>query len=180
MKVVKSFPRKVKEFPNTFIKLPDGTQLAARIWMPIDAEKKPVPVILEYLPYRKRDGTIVRDALTHPYLAGHGYACVRVDMRGNGDSDGIMLDEYAEQELADAENVIAWLVKQPWSTGSVGMMGISWGGFNGLQVAARKPKGLKAIITLCSTDDRYSDDIHYKGGCLLGENLGWSATMFGY
>ncbi|HPW09448.1 MAG TPA: CocE/NonD family hydrolase, partial [Burkholderiaceae bacterium] len=76
--------------------------------------------------------------------------------------------------------VIAWLVKQPWSTGSVGMMGISWGGFNGLQVAARKPKGLKAIITLCSTDDRYSDDIHYKGGCLLGENLGWSATMFGY
>ena len=180
MKVVKSFPRKVKEFPNTFIKLPDGTQLAARIWMPIDAEKKPVPVILEYLPYRKRDGTIVRDALTHPYLAGHGYACVRVDMRGNGDSDGIMLDEYAEQELVDAENVIAWLVKQPWSTGSVGMMGISWGGFNGLQVAARKPKGLKAIITLCSTDDRYSDDIHYKGGCLLGENLGWSATMFGY
>ena len=180
MKVVKSFPRKVKELPNTFIKLPDGTQLAARIWMPIDAEKKPVPVILEYLPYRKRDGTIVRDALTHPYLAGHGYACVRVDMRGNGDSDGIMLDEYAEQELVDAENVIAWLVKQPWSTGSVGMMGISWGGFNGLQVAARKPKGLKAIITLCSTDDRYSDDIHYKGGCLLGENLGWSATMFGY
>ncbi|MBK7546928.1 MAG: CocE/NonD family hydrolase [Rhodoferax sp.] len=180
MKVVKSFPRKVKEFPNTFIKLPDGTQLAARIWMPADADKRPVPVILEYLPYRKRDGTIVRDALTHPYLAGHGYACVRVDMRGNGDSDGIMLDEYAEQELADAENVIAWLVKQPWSTGSVGMMGISWGGFNGLQVAARKPKGLKAIITLCSTDDRYSDDIHYKGGCLLGENLGWSATMFGY
>ncbi len=180
MKVVKSFPRKVKEFPNTFIKLPDGTQLAARIWMPVDADKKPVPVILEYLPYRKRDGTIVRDALTHPYLAGHGYACVRVDMRGNGDSDGIMLDEYAEQELADAEDVIAWLVKQPWSTGSVGMMGISWGGFNGLQVAARKPKGLKAIITLCSTDDRYSDDIHYKGGCLLGENLGWSATMFGY
>ncbi|MBK6387070.1 MAG: CocE/NonD family hydrolase [Rhodoferax sp.] len=180
MKVVKSFPRKVKELPNTFIKLPDGTQLAARIWMPVDADKKPVPVILEYLPYRKRDGTIVRDALTHPYLAGHGYACVRVDMRGNGDSDGIMLDEYAEQELADAENVIAWLVKQPWSTGSVGMMGISWGGFNGLQVAARKPKGLKAIITLCSTDDRYSDDIHYKGGCLLGENLGWSATMFGY
>ncbi|HOZ63131.1 MAG TPA: CocE/NonD family hydrolase [Burkholderiaceae bacterium] len=180
MKIVKSFPRKVKEILNTFIQLPDGTKLAARIWMPVDADKKPVPVILEYLPYRKRDGTIVRDALTHPYIAGHGYACVRVDMRGNGDSDGIMLDEYAEQELADAEDVIAWLVKQPWSTGCVGMMGISWGGFNGLQVAARKPTGLKAIITLCSTDDRYSDDIHYKGGCLLGENLGWSATMFGY
>jgi putative CocE/NonD family hydrolase len=180
MKTVKSFPRKVKETPNLFIPLPDGTQLAARVWMPTDADKNPVPVILEYLPYRKRDGTVVRDALTHPYLAGHGYACVRVDMRGNGDSDGLMLDEYSEQELQDAEDVIAWLVAQPWSTGRVGMMGISWGGFNGLQVAARQPKGLDAVITLCSTDDRYSDDIHFKGGCLLGENLGWSATMLGY
>ena len=180
MKTVKSFPHKVHETPNLFIPLPDGTQLAARLWMPSDATQNPVPVILEYLPYRKRDGTVVRDALTHPYLAGHGYACVRVDMRGNGDSDGLMHDEYSEQELQDAEHVIAWLVAQPWSTGRVGMMGISWGGFNSLQVAARQPEGLAAVITLCSTDDRYSDDIHFKGGCLLGENLGWSATMLGY
>ena len=180
MKTVKSFPRKVREIPNTFITLPDGTKLAARIWMPADADKNPVPVILEYLPYRKRDGTHVRDALTHPYIAGHGYACVRVDMRGNGDSDGLMFDEYTQQELDDAVDVIAWLVRQPWSTGRVGMMGISWGGFNSLEVAALRPPGLQAIITLCSTDDRYSDDIHYKGGCLLNENLGWSATMFAY
>ena len=95
MKTIKSFPHKVREIPNIFIPLPDRTQLAARLWLPIDADKQPVPAVLEYLPYRKRDGTIVRDALTHPYLAGHGYACLRVDMRGNGDSDGIMLDEYA-------------------------------------------------------------------------------------
>ncbi len=180
MKTITSFPRKVKETPNIFIKLKDGTQLAARIWMPVDAEKNPVPAILEYLPYRKRDGTIVRDALTHPYFAGHGYASIRVDMRGNGDSDGLMHDEYTEQELADAEEVIEWLAKQSWCTGKVGMMGISWGGFNGLQVAERQPKALKAVVTLCSTDDRYTDDIHYKGGCLLGENMGWSATMLAY
>lgn len=180
MHTVNTFPRKIKEIANTFIALADGTRLAARMWLPVDADKDPVPAILEYLPYRKRDGTIVRDALTHPYLAGHGYACIRVDMRGNGDSDGIMQDEYTEQELADAEEVIAWLVRQPWCTGKVGMMGISWGGFNSLQVAARQPPGLDAIITLCSTDDRYTDDIHYKGGCLLGENLGWSATMLAY
>ncbi len=180
MKTIRRFPRTVTETPNLFIPLRDGTRLATRAWMPADALKKPVPVILEYLPYRKRDGTIVRDALTHPYLAGHGYACLRVDMRGNGDSDGLMHDEYTEQELADAEEVIAWAVAQPWSTGRVGMMGISWGGFNSLQVAARRPPGLQAIITLCSTVDRYSDDIHYKGGCVLGENLGWSATMLAY
>jgi predicted acyl esterase len=92
--------------------MPDGTELSARIWLPKDAAKSPVPAILEHLPYRKRDGTIVRDALTHPYLAGHGYACIRVDMRGNGDSQGLMHDEYSEQELQDAESVIAWLRQQ--------------------------------------------------------------------
>jgi len=60
------------------------------------------------------------------------------------------------------------------------MMGISWGGFNALQVAAMRPEPLKAIKTLCSTDDRYADDIHYKGGCVINENLGWGATMLSY
>jgi predicted acyl esterase len=180
MKVVKSFPRKVQEIANQWIPMPDGVRLSARIWLPADALVNRVPVILEYLPYRKRDGTAVRDQLTHPYFAGHGYAAVRVDMRGNGDSEGLMFDEYTKQEQEDALAVIEWLARQPWSTGRVGMMGISWGGFNALQVAARRPPALKAIITLCSTDDRYSDDIHYKGGALLTENLGWAATMFAF
>jgi uncharacterized protein len=179
-KTVTTLPRKVKETENFFIPLSDGTKLAARMWMPADAAKSPVPALLEYLPYRKRDGTVVRDALTHPYLAGHGYACIRVDMRGNGDSDGLMDDEYTKQEQDDAVEVIAWLAKQKWCTGKVGMFGISWGGFNALQVAALRPPALKAIITLCSTDDRYEDDIHYKGGTLLNENLGWAATMLSY
>jgi uncharacterized protein len=162
------------------IVMPDGCRLSARVWIPKNAENQPVPAILEYLPYRKSDGTTARDCLTHPYLAGHGYACLRVDMRGNGDSEGLMADEYTEQELTDACDVIAWIVRQPWCSGQVGMMGISWGGFNALQVAALQPPGLNAIITLCSTDDRYADDIHYKGGCLLNENLGWGATMLSY
>jgi len=91
-----------------------------------------------------------------------------------------MEDEYTPQELADGVEVIDWIARQPWCTGAVGMMGISWGGFNALQIAALRPEALKAIITLCSTDDRYSDDIHYKGGCLLNENLGWGSTMLSY
>ncbi|WP_176440865.1 CocE/NonD family hydrolase [Oceanicola sp. 22II-s10i] len=162
------------------IVLADGTRLSARVWMPEDAGDDPVPAILEFLPYRKRDGTTVRDALTHPYFAGHGYACLRVDMRGNGDSDGVMDDEYSPQELSDACEVIAWIAAQPWCSGTVGMMGISWGGFNGLQVAALEPPALQAVVTLCSTVDRYADDIHFKGGCLLNENLGWGATMWAY
>ncbi|RJG43945.1 CocE/NonD family hydrolase [Mesorhizobium sp. DCY119] len=180
MKTITDFPRTVLEFPDMGIVMPDGCRLSARVWMPDDADQEPVPVILEHLPYRKRDGTTARDALTHPYFAGHGYACIRVDMRGNGDSEGLMDDEYSEQELQDAVNVIAWAASQPWCNGNVGMMGISWGGFNSLQVAAKQPEALKAIITLCSTDDRYADDIHYKGGLLLNENLGWGSTMLSY
>lgn len=180
MQIRDDFPHRVREIDNAWITLADGTRLAARFWLPEDAEQHPVPAILEYLPYRKRDGTAVRDELTHPYLAGHGYACVRVDMRGNGESDGLMHDEYAPQEQADALEVIEWIAAQPWCNGRLGMMGISWGGFNSLQLAALQPEPLKAIITLCSTDDRYADDIHYKGGNMLLENLGWAATMLSF
>ncbi len=180
MRVVGQYPRTVEVIENEWITLADGCRLAARVWRPADAAADPVPAILEYLPYRKRDGTAARDELTHPYIAGHGYACVRVDMRGNGESDGLMFDEYLRQEQDDALEVIEWLAAQTWCSGAVGMIGISWGGFNGLQVAARRPPALKAIITLCSTDDRYADDIHYMGGALLNENLGWASTMLSY
>ena len=174
------FDHQIQVIDNAWIRLSDGCRLAAKIWMPVDAEQQPVSAILEYLPYRKRDGTASRDALTHVYFAGHGYVCGRVDMRGNGESEGLMWDEYLKQEHDDAVEVIDWIASQPWCDGNVGMMGISWGGFNALQVAARQPVALKAIITLCSTDDRYADDIHYKGGGLLMENLGWACTMFAY
>ena len=180
MEIAGQFPHVVREIENEWIPLSDGCKLAARMWVPNIADTSPVPAVLEYLPYRKRGGTEARDALTHPYLCGHGYVCLRVDMRGNGESDGVMFGEYLLQEQEDALEVIDWIVAQPWCDGNVGMMGISWGGFNGLQVAARQPEALKAIISLCSTDDRYADDIHYKGGCLLGENMGWGSTMLAY
>ena len=175
---VSDFPRRVREIENLFIPLADGTRLAARIFLPEDAEADPVPAILEYLPYRKRDGTAERDARTHPYFAGHGYAGVRVDIRGSGESDGLLDDEYSAQEQTDCLEVIAWIARQNWCSGAIGMMGISWGGFNGLQVAALRPPALKAVITLCSTDDRYADDIHFMGGALLTGKLGWGSTMF--
>ena len=179
MDIVTQFPRQVREIENLFITLSDGCRLAARIWLPADAEQNPVPAILEYLPYRKRDGTAERDHLTHPYFAGNGYACIRVDMRGSGESDGLLDDEYLKQEQDDCLEVMDWIAAQPWCTGSIGMIGISWGGFNGLQVAARRPPELKAVISLCSTDDRYADDIHFMGGCLLNDNLQWASVMLG-
>ena len=180
MTIRTQFPHSITEIEDMVLPLPDGTRLSARVWMPVDAETRPVPAVLEYIPYRKRDGTTPRDEMMHPYVAGHGYACVRVDMRGNGDSQGLMADEYTRLEMDDAEAVIGWLAAQPWCNGSVGMMGKSWGGFNCLQAAFNGPPALKAVISVCSTTDRFADDIHFKGGCLLGENFGWGAVMLSY
>lgn len=149
--------------------------------MPADAETRPVPALLEYLPYRKDDGTVIRDARRQPYFATHGYAAVRVDMRGSGNADGILYDEYLEQEQDDALEVIDWITQQPWCNGNVGMHGISWGGFNALQTAARQPEALKAVMVIGFTDDRYHDDVHYMGGCVLASQMmQWSAVMFVY
>jgi hypothetical protein len=178
--VVETFPREIREIENLWIPLADGCRLAARVWMPADAEAHPGPALLEFLPYRKRDFMRARDEPMHSYFAGHGYASVRVDLRGTGDSDGVILDEYSQQEHDDALEIIDWIAAQPWCSGAVGMMGISWGGFNSLQVAALRPPALKAIITLCSTDDRYADDAHYMGGCLLSENLQWGSILLTY
>ncbi|UPK75250.1 CocE/NonD family hydrolase [Nocardioidaceae bacterium SCSIO 66511] len=176
-----TFPRSVTETEHTWIPMPDGTRLAARIWMPEDAVDNPVPGILEFIPYRKNDGTHQDDATKAPYFAGHGYAVVRVDLRGTGDSEGVIEDEYTQQELDDGVATIAWIAAQPWCLGKVGIMGISWGGFNGLQIAAEQPPELAAVLTLCSTDDRYADDVHYFGGQLLADQqLSWATTMLAY
>jgi putative CocE/NonD family hydrolase len=172
------FPRTIREIEPLWIPLPDGRRLAARMWLPDDAKANPVPAILESIPYRRRDGTIFADATTHPWWAGHGYASIRLDIAGSGDSDGVLLDEYLESEQQDICDAIAWLAEQSWCTGSVGMIGISWGGFAALQVAACRPPALKAIIPCCATDDRYNDDVHYMGGCLLNDNISWGSGIF--
>ncbi|MET9624150.1 CocE/NonD family hydrolase [Streptomyces sp. NPDC006464] len=161
------------------IPLPDGTRLYARIWRPVTDE--PVPALLEYLPYRLTDWTAPRDWQRHPWYAGHGYASVRVDVRGHGNSEGLPGDEYDPVELADGVAVVHWLAAQEWCTGRVGMFGISWGGFNSLQIAALAPEPLKAIVTVCSTDDRYDNDVHYMGGSVLAVDMhAWAATMLAF
>jgi uncharacterized protein len=180
MRVAADLPYEISVEEHVQIAMADGVRLSAKIWRPKNSDQAPVPAILEFIPYRKRFGTAARDAITHGYLAGHGYACVRVDLRGSGESEGVLEDEYLQQELDDGVAVINWLAAQPWCDGTIGMMGISWGGFNALQVAAMQPAPLKAIVTASSTDDRYADDIHHMGGCLLGDTLSWASVMFSY
>lgn len=154
---------------DVWIPLPDGTRLYARIWRPITDE--PVPALLEYLPYRLSDWTAPRDRQRHPWYAGHGYASVRVDARGHGNSEGLPGDAYDATGATDGVAVVHWLAGQEWCSGRVGMFGISWGGSVSLRIAALAPEPLKAIVTVCSTDDRYDNDAHYMGGSVLAVGM---------
>lgn len=178
-------PRPVRVIEHTRIPLADGVELAARVWLPadlgVDGRESSVPAVLEYIPYRKNDMTAGRDQTIHPEFARAGYASIRVDLRGSGDSTGIMTDEYSAVELDDGLQALAWIAAQDWCNGRVGIIGKSWGGFNGLQLAALRPPELAAVISVCSTDDRYADDVHYNGGAIIGDQmLSWASTMWAY
>jgi hypothetical protein len=151
-----------------WIPMTDGVRLSATLYMPdaLKADEK-FPALLEYLPYRKDDATAARDYPVHKWFAAHGYVSVRVDIRGFGTSEGTPTDrEYSEREQLDGEQVIAWLAAQPWSTGKVGMFGISWGGFNSIQMAMRHPPALKTILAVDATEQLFHDDIHYIDGLM--------------
>ncbi len=173
--------RPVRVIENDWIELPDGIRLAIRVWLPEDAPARPVSAILDSVPYRKGDGTAIGDAAWGTYFAAHGFAYARVDLRGSGDSSGILEDEYSEQEQRDVEQVIAWLADRPWCTGAVGMIGVSWGGFAALQMAARHPEQLRGVVPIHASDDRYSDDVHYIGGCVSAMDMSqWATSMLAY
>lgn len=166
---------------DEWIPMADGVALHARLWLPAQIPDEGVPALLEYLPYRLDDWTSVRDSERHPYYAAHGYASVRVDIRGTGSSEGLFEDEYSPVEIDDGVRVVEWLAGQAWCTGKVGMFGISWGGFNSLQIAERAPQALRAIVTVCSTDDRFDNDVHYIGGAVLGIDMAaWAGTMLAF
>ena len=166
-----------KRIEHQWIPMPDGVRLSARLWLPHSTQSKPAPAILEYIPYRKSDMVRIRDERNHDYFAQCGYACLRVDMRGSGDSEGIMSDMYEPAELDDAIEVINWISQQPWCNGSVGMMGTSWGGTASLQAASRRPEALKTIIAVCANNNRFEDDIHHMGGYVLTDTVEWGATL---
>ncbi len=148
---------------DVWITMPDGIALAATLYLP---DRGPQPCLLEALPYRKDDLTLSYADEYVRLCDEHGYAVCRLDLRGTGSSGGLLLDEYAAQEQRDLSVVIDWLARQEWCDGAVGMYGTSYSGFNALQMACEQPAALKAVIAIYATDDRYTDDVHYRGGAL--------------
>jgi putative CocE/NonD family hydrolase len=151
-----------------WLRMPDGVRLAVTYWRPIPRRQgERFPVLLEYLPYRKEDSFYQRDFPIYSWFVRRGFILAAVDLRGTGSSEGMVPPrEYSDEEMLDADEIIAQLARMPESNGRVGMWGISWGGFNSIQVAMRRPPALKAILAIAATDDLYHDDIHYIDGVL--------------
>lgn len=150
-----------------WIEMPDGVRLAVDLYKPGDLKPGDnLPVLLEYLPYRKTEARSSNYSV-FSYFVAQGYIVARVDIRGTGNSEGRLIPyEYSDVELDDGEVVIDWLSKQPFSNGNVGMFGISWGGFNAIQMAVRHPPALKAIIAVDATENLFQDDVHYIDGIM--------------
>jgi uncharacterized protein len=165
----------VRMIENSFVPMPDGVRLAVQLWLPEDGPA--APVVLESIPYRKRDRYRAYDLYWGQILAQYGVAYARLETRGSGDSEGLLADEYLPSEQQDAVTAIAWLAAQPWCNGAVGMRGVSWGGFSTLQAAALAPPVLKAIMPMCASDMRYTDDAHYIGGVFALTGLKWATSM---
>src|SRR5262249_38955508 len=152
---------KVRVVRNVKISMRDEVRLSADLIRP-DSDGR-FPVIMEYHPYRKDD--VTRSGLSwHHYFAERGFVGVRLDVRGTGSSEGINTDEFGHYEQSDGYDAVEWLARQPWSNGKVGMFGASYGGFTALQVAMSQPPHLKAIVSVYASDDRYTDDSHFRGG----------------
>jgi predicted acyl esterase len=148
----------------------DGVELSVNLFLPV-AGAYAVPVVLNTDPYRKDDWSAGWDLSLASYLAAHGYAYARLDVRGTGSSGGVALDEYTAAETLDGHDTVEWLAAQTWCNGRVGMWGLSYGGFTSIQVAATRPPSLKAILAVQATDDRYTDDVHYVGGAMTVSEL---------
>ncbi len=150
----------------------DGVELSANLWRPeVGPSPVRVPAILEMIPYGKDNWRRAADTTRGEWFAARGYALCRVDVRGTGSSFGVALDEYTADETRDGYDAVEWLADQPWCDGNVAMWGISYGGFTAIQVAALRPPHLRAIVPVMATDDRYLDDVHYRGGCVTVSEL---------
>ena len=159
-----------------WIEMPDGVRLSADLYMPSDLQAGDTfPVLLEYLPYRKMEYRSRNYAL-YSYFIARGYVVASVDIRGTGNSEGRLIPhEYSDIELDDGEVIIDWLSQQPFANGNVGMFGISWGGFNAIQLAVRQVPALKAIIAIAATEDLYQDDVHFMDGIMHVDS--WEMTQ---
>jgi putative CocE/NonD family hydrolase len=148
-----------------YVPMKDGVELAYVVWRP--KQEGRYPTIVSYSPYAT-NGVPFKDVQL--YLE-HGYAYVGANIRGTSCSEG-QYGLWHELEGPDGAQLIEWAGTQPWSTGSVGMVGISYPGHMQIMTAAQHPSHLKAIVASGLTASSYRD-IWMPGGIFNVGMVGW-------
>ncbi len=157
---------------SQYVPVRDGTELAVDVFRPSrDGQPvaEPLPVIWTFTPYRRSfhlpDGKLITvlDQMTWlQTVLKHGYVIVAADIRGTGASFGYIKGNFTPEEASDAYDITEWLAAQPWSTGKVGMCGVSYQGIMQYLAAGAAPPHLVAIMPDMAMFDLYS--FSYPGG----------------
>jgi putative CocE/NonD family hydrolase len=150
----------IDETLNVLIPMRDGTRLSGNLYLPRGAG--PVPAIVIYTPYLKdRLSGTFNDRKLH--FVRRGYACIDVDVRGIGGSDGIMAPPLSPSEKQDARDLHDWIAAQSWCDGTTGQWGLSYTGSTSIAAASMQPPSLKAIVSMHATPDEFLGFLHPHG-----------------
>ena len=171
---------------SQYVPARDGTRLAIDIYRPSvggQPVSEPLPVIWTFTPYRRAfklpDGRILTQIQQMPWVETvlkYGYVIAAADVRGDGASFGISTGAFGPEEATDAYDIIEWLAAQPWSTGKIGMCGVSYQGMTQLMAASTSPPHLTAIMPDMVMFDLYS--FTYPGGVFQDDFIAeWSNAV---
>lgn len=160
---------KVRMDHNVKIRMRDGVELSADIYFPDGQDK--FPTVFSRTPYNNNGAGA---AAGGKWYAERGYVYVTQDVRGKYDSDGKYV-LYAN-EANDGVDTIEWIAAQPWSNGSIGMTGGSYGGYVQLAPAVKNPKNLTALAASVTTSDIFNGWTYIDGALFLSFGVGWAAV----
>jgi len=162
------------EIRNLFdVRVPmrDGVTLSADIWLPLPQGR--YPVILMRTPYLKTMPLLKFPDLGH-YFASRGYVLAVQDVRGRGDSDGKF--GFLPDDNEDGYDTVEWLARQSWSSGRVGMMGVSYLGSTQWMAGRSGAPSLVGMVPTASGG--FGAAFNYSGGALLaGWAFGWTNVV---
>jgi putative CocE/NonD family hydrolase len=158
-----------------YLVMRDSTKIAVDLYLPKGLKREDkIPCLVHQTRYWRRpevkfpfsiftNGLIGRTAKMIKTFISNGYAIVNVDVRGSGASFGTIEHPWTEDEVFDGKEILDWIVKQPWSNGKTGSMGVSYGGTTAEFLASTQHPSLKAVVLMFSLFDVYEDNA-FPGG----------------
>lgn len=163
------------EIKTFYLRMRDSVQLAVDLYLPKGLkEGDKIPTIVRQTRYWRRpqlrfpfslfsNGLLGRTGKMVKSFIDNGYAIVNVDVRGSGASFGTRRHPWTEDEIKDGAEILDWIVKQAWSNGNIGSMGVSYGGTTAEFLATNHHPNLKAVVLMFSLFDIYEDNA-FPGG----------------